>query len=397
MRKTLTVKGIESLPPADAGKRYDILDAIVPGFGVRVMSTGRKSYFLVARFPGQKNPTRRTIAPVGRLELSAAREMARTWLTELSAGIDPGKRNRSEEPDSAQSASRTFEAVSFEFVEKHVERQGLRSANEIRRILKKELLPRWKDRAFESVRRSDVTALLDEIDVRAPVQADRILAVISKMCNWYAARSDDYVSPIVRGMRRSDAKSRKRVRILDNDEIKIFWQVANGQGVYGAFVQFALLTGQRKAKVVSLRWSDIDDDGVWRIPSEEREKANAEILKLPNLALSVIERVRPATANGFVFSENGTAPINGFSKYKARFDCEMGKRAEYVIPQWVVHDLRRTAKSLMAKCKVPRDISERVLGHAIPGVEGVYDQYDYFDEKADALDRLNQMIADIIY
>lgn len=51
----------------------------------------------------------------------------------------------------------------------------------------------------------------------------------------------------------------------------------------------------------------------------------------------------------------------------------------------------------MAKCKVPRDISERVLGHAIPGVEGVYDQYDYFDEKADALDRLNQMIADIIY
>lgn len=75
--KTLTVKGIEGLPRANAGKRYDVLDALVPGFGVRVMSTGRKSYFLIARFPGQKNPTRRTIASVGKLELSAARETAR--------------------------------------------------------------------------------------------------------------------------------------------------------------------------------------------------------------------------------------------------------------------------------------------------------------------------------
>lgn len=262
--------------------------------------------------------------------------------------------------------------------------------------MNKELLPHWKDREFESIRRSDVSALLDEIEARAPVQADRVLAVISKMCNWYAARSDDYVSPIVRGMRRSDPKSRKRVRILDLDEIRILWEVAEGQGVYGTFVQFALLTGQRRAKVSALRWSDIDPDGIWRIPNEDREKANAQKLHLPNLALSVIERIRSVSSGEFVFSENGIAPINGFSKYKGRLDREMEQLAGRPIPPWVVHDLRRTAKSLMAKCKVPRDISERVLGHAIPGVEGVYDQYDYFDEKADALERLSQMVASIV-
>jgi hypothetical protein len=88
MRKTLTVKAIESLPAAEGGKRYDVLDAVVPGFGVRVMPTGRKSYFLLARFPGQKNPTRRTIAPVGRIELAQARETARGWLSELVRGVD---------------------------------------------------------------------------------------------------------------------------------------------------------------------------------------------------------------------------------------------------------------------------------------------------------------------
>lgn len=228
------------------------------------------------------------------------------------------------------------------------------------------------------------------------MQADRTLAVISKICNWYAARSDEYVSPIVRGMRRSDAKSRKRVRILDAAEIKIFWKAASGQGVFGAFVQFALLTGQRRAKVSELRWADIDADGVWHIVSEDGEKANAKTLKLPAFALSVLENLKHLSTGEFVFSENGTAPINGFSKSIARLDRAMEELAGRPIPHWVVHDLRRTAKSLMAKCKVPRDISERVLGHAIPGVEGVYDQYDYFDEKADALERLNAMVIDIV-
>jgi integrase len=396
MRKTLTVKAIESLPAAAGGKRYDVLDAVVPGFGVRVMPTGRKSYFLLARFPGQKNPTRRTIAPVGRIELSQARETARGWLSELVAGVDPAKRAAERALDIAQAASKSFEVISGEFLEKHVRRQGLRSAKETERIINRELLPHWKERAFEDIRRSDVSALLDQIQERAPVQADRTLAVISKMCNWYAARSDEYVSPIVRGMRRSDAKSRKRVRILDAAEIKIFWKAASGQGVFGAFGQFALLTGQRRAKVSTLRWSDVSVDGVWHIASEDGEKANAKTLKLPAFALSVLDDLKHESTGGFVFSENGAAPINGFSKSKARLDRAMEELAGKPLPHWVVHDLRRTAKSLMAKSKVPRDISERVLGHAIPGVEGVYDQYDYFDEKADALERLSAVVADII-
>jgi integrase len=396
MRKTLTVKAIESLPSAEGGKRYDVLDAVVPGFGVRVMPTGRKSYFLLARFPGQKNPTRRTIAPVGRIELAQARETARGWLSELVAGVDPAMRAAEKALTVAQAASKTFGAVSSEFLEKHVHRQGLRSAKETERIISRELLPHWKERAFEDIRRSDVSALLDQIQERAPVQADRTLAVISKMCNWYAARSDEYVSPIVRGMRRSDAKSRKRIRILDASEIKIFWQASKGQGVFGVFARFALLTGQRRAKVGELKWADIGADGVWHIPSEDGEKANAKTLKLPAFALSVLDELKQSATGQFVFSESGVAPINGFSKSKARLDRAMEELAGRPIPQWVVHDLRRTAKSLMARAKVPRDISERVLGHAIPGVEGVYDQYDYFDEKADALERLSILVAEVV-
>ena len=66
------------------------------------------------------------------------------------------------------------------------------------------------------------------------------------------------------------------------------------------------------------------------------------------------------------------------------------------LPPWRIHDLRRTARSLMARADVRPDIAERVLGHAIPGVEGVYDRHQYSEQKADALKRLAALIETII-
>ena len=63
---------------------------------------------------------------------------------------------------------------------------------------------------------------------------------------------------------------------------------------------------------------------------------------------------------------------------------------------WTFHDLRRTAKSLMARAGVLPHTSERVLGHAIGGVEGVYDRHSYLDEKADALKALASLISTIL-
>ena len=66
------------------------------------------------------------------------------------------------------------------------------------------------------------------------------------------------------------------------------------------------------------------------------------------------------------------------------------------IPHWTLHDLRRTAKTLMVRAGVRPDISERVLGHAIVGVEGTYDRHSYADEKRDALEKLAAMIERIL-
>ena len=132
-----------------------------------------------------------------------------------------------------------------------------------------------------------------------------------------------------------------------------------------------------------MQWDDIND-GVWTIRTAEREKGTGGKLKLPQPALDILDRLPRIAGNPHVFAGScGAKALNDFSKCKALLDARLPD-----MPAWVLHDLRRTARSLMARARVPDNIAERVLGHAIKGVEGTYNRHDYFDQKGDALNRL---------
>jgi Arm DNA-binding domain len=79
-KRTLNDRGLKALKPAPEGETYDVADAVVPGFRVRVSETGRKTFVLLTRFPGSRNPTRRSLGIYGALTLEQARIRARDWL-----------------------------------------------------------------------------------------------------------------------------------------------------------------------------------------------------------------------------------------------------------------------------------------------------------------------------
>ena len=313
------------------------------------------------------------------MTVEQAREKAREAISAIKAGQD-------------HSSPQSFEAVSEQWLKRHVDAKGLRSADETRRYLNKYILPAWGGRDFTTIRRGDVAALLDKIeDTAGPVAADNALKRISTICVWYQSRHDDYVSPVVKGMRRSSTKERARNRILSDEELRAVWKAASENGTFGAFVRVLLLTGQRREKVASMKWADVSGDGVWTIPSEDREKGHAVELVLPEAALAII-RERPSFAgNPYVFAGRGGSHISGYSKAKAALDAKVKN-----VAPWRLHDLRRTARSLMAKAGVRPDIAERVLGHAIQGVGGVYDRHDYVAQKAEALKRLAHLLQNIL-
>ena len=380
-RKTLTDHMVAKLKPGE--KRITMPDPELRGHYIRITPTGAKSYVAVARDPGGRQIWA-TIGSADVLAIDEAREKAREVIKRVKAG-QPAFEPPPVQPDS-------FKAVADNWLQRHVRAKGLRSEYEIARILQKHVYPAFGDREFESIRRSDVARLLDLVeDGSGPRQADCVLATLSSVMHWQAARADDYVPPLVRGMRRDDPQAKKRARILSDDELRAVWTAA--EGTFGAFVKLAILTAQRRQKLAAMRWQDVTIDGAWDIPSEAREKGNGGALVLPEIALDII-RARPRVNAYVLGARNG--PFTSFARGKRALDAKMTESLGEALPPWTIHDLRRTSRSLMSRAGVPRDVAEKVMGHVLPGVEGTYDRHEYREEKATALAKLAGLIGMIL-
>ena len=381
-RRRLTDQGVSNLKPRAA--RYAMPDPELVGHYVMVQPTGVKTFKAVARDPFGKQVWA-TLGRADHVKIEAARELAREAIRRIRAGkvaVEPP----APAPDS-------FATVSANWFKRHVEAKALRTRDEIERCLRVYVLPHWGARPFAEIKRRDLAQLLDHVeDHHGARMADAVLATVSSLMRWQAARSDDYVVPVAPGMRRTSTKERARKRILDDAEIKIVWKAAEANGQLGAIIRLLVLTGQRLSKVVQMRWSDIAVDGTWTIATAPREKGNAGVLVLPEQAAAIIRQQPRIEGNPFVFAGRGMTHIGGFTKLKARFDATLPPE----MPPWVMHDCRRTARSLLSRAGVRPDISERVLGHVQDGVEGVYDRHSYTVEKADALRRLAALIEGIV-
>jgi len=303
----------------------------------------------------------------------------------------------------AKASVGSFKEVAENWIKRYVDLHRLLSKSEIQRILEKHLYPEWGDRPFLEIRRGEVNRLLDEvIDAdnyrkgqqrknQGRSQADAVLAVIRAIMTWHQSRDENYTSPIVKGMRRH--KSKPRERILSDDEIRALWTALDDSRTFGPLVKLCLLTAQRSRKVASMRWQDLKDV-VWFMPQQDREKGTARALKLSPLALEIIQSQPRLKDNPYVFASWPLKHFNSWSQQKSALDGELKKVMPDMRP-WTIHDLRRTARSLMSRAGVRPDIAERVLGHAIAGIEGVYDRHDYLEQKADAMARLGGLIKTI--
>lgn len=390
-KKPLTDRGIQALKPAPKGKRKLVWDALVPGFAVRVTDRGQRSFVLVTRYPGSSNPTPRAIGSVGAIALEDARARAREWLKLISSGIDPAQAQAERQRD-------TLRAICTEYLDR--DGAKLRSSEWRRAVLERLVYPTLGSRPITEVRRSDIVRLLDKIeDERGAAMADRTLAVIGRIMNWHAARSDDFRSPIVRGMARAPSVARDRV--VSDDELRAIWWATAGDGgygprvptqrklspVFGALVRFLLLTTARRSEAAEMRWSEVVGDE-WTLPAV-RNKTGLELVRpLSGAARAVLAGL--PRGGDFVFSRSGKGSLGGITGLKSELDSASGTSG------WTLHDLRRTARSLMSRAGVPSDHSERCLGHVIGGVRGVYDRHEYLEEKRIAFEKLATVVAGIV-
>jgi integrase len=280
----------------------------------------------------------------------------------------------------------------------------LRSADTIERTFERLVRPQLGAKSIYEVQRRDIVEMLDSVeDDCGPVMADRTLAYLRKAFNWWATRDDQFNPPIVKGMARTKPKERARKRVLDDQEIRDLWSALDELGdeapaCFASFVRSLLLTAQRRDNVATMRREEITELG-WVIPGNKFKTGEDHLVPLTE---AVMELIGSKRRSAFLFSsDGGKRSFSGYSKAKRALDQKIAaiRRRERrpAMPHWVYHDLRRTARSLMSRAGVPSDHAERVLGHAIAGVRGVYDRYAYVEEKKEALQMLAALVQRILH
>lgn len=412
MTEKLTKRAVDAIVPGKAVRfAWDGGDGGVKGFGLKTMPTGRKTFLLVYRFPrGRTGRVRRyTIGTYGDdLTVDQARKRALELRAEIARNVDPMATLQMERRAAEalkKAPKRSVEAICNEFVARYAKPRN-RSWRETERILKRHVVTAWGKRQITEITRSDVNELLDEIEDKsgAPM-ATAVLAQVRKMFNWHATRDEKFNSPIVKGMARTSPKKQQRRRFLTDDEIRVVWRALDQcPSPYRQLVRFLLLTAQRRSEVAEMRHDELTGD-LWTIPPERYKTDRTLLVPLSPFAREQIEdNGELADLGDFVFTTTGDKPFSGFSKAKAALDAAVdriltersGKSKVAPMKHWVLHDLRRTAKTLMQRADVRPDISERVLGHTIGGVEGTYDQHEYLVEKRDALNALASEVMRIL-
>jgi integrase len=372
-KQVLTDRMLAGLKPAEQGQRRDYMDAVVPGFGVRVTDkadekgrAANRTFILLARFPGSNNPTRRSLGGYPLLSLESARNKAREWLELVQKGIDPAEaeaRQRAERYQAIEAAaeeekrkeaaakiraSLTFGVAIEEYFTRHL--KGQRTAHQTERDIRRELLPLWKERPIDEITRADVVAVIEAISDRpAPYMARQIFSHIRTFFNWAINRGAypglnaspcDRLSP---SKLVGAAKARKRV--LTDEELFAYWRAAGRLGYpFGPLFRLLALTGGRRDEIADMQgaelhpqiarllrsrkdgeaidWRQVDDAiKLLTVPPERFKGETPHLIPLTRGALQIMETLPIFSGGDYLLSSTfGERPISGFSKAKARLD-----------------------------------------------------------------------------
>jgi integrase len=372
-KRTLNDRLVRSLKPANAGKRNAIMDTIVPGFGVRVTDTGQRTYILRCRFPGSRHANRRAIGDCGAISLGQARDKAREWLELVRKGIDPQIAEERQRQAELRQRRNTFAAVAEDFIADKL--PGERKGRECERDIRRELLPLWAKRPIAEITAQEVRAIIKAAKDRgAPYQAHNILVLARRLFSW-AIDQHAYgleTSPCDRLKPKAIiGKKVFRTRVLDDDELRVFWRATRRLGYpYGPLFRTLALTGQRKSEVAEARWSEFDlTKKVWVTPAERMKTDVDHVVPLSDDVLDILKLLPRFKKGDHLFSTTfGKKPVNGFSKAKERLDRRM-------LRSW------RAIARLRGEGRRTAQIKPWVIAHTKPGLHKVYDQHAYESEK----------------
>jgi integrase len=359
------------------------------GFGVDVLPSGTRSFFLHYRRDGR--PYWHTLGKWagspkgGQLSVAAAIRVARERaeeLAKLSADPRPPRTRRQQDGVASGGVEGVAQIIDRYIDRARKDRKDFRTLRQVEGTLNRFVKPLLGNLPAYALRRKDVADMLDRVaDDATPLMADQTFNHFQAAWRWASDRDERLPWPFVRGMRRTNPADHVRTRVLSDGELVAIWKATADGHPFSRYVRFLLLSAARRTEAM-LPWDELDvSKGIWTLPAI-RNKAKFTLARpLSKSALSQL--VRNGETHAFFFT-NGVV---------TRQHRALLKRSGTT--GWRLHDLRRTARTLLSRAGVLTEVAERALGHKAPVIERTYNRHGYGDELRQAYESLAHLIQQI--
>ena len=378
----LTKRAIDGFKYKEDGARRDARwDEQIPGLGVRIYPSGKKVFILSYRTSGRKRLL--TLGAYGVLTLDQARDKAKRFLGRIVDGIDPLLVRKKER------AGQTMSALTEAYIERYAKPHKKTWRTDQSRI-NKYILPTFGNLLVKSVTRTEVAKWHHKIGKSTPYEANRNLALFSKMFNCakeWGFVEETGINPAV-GI--ENFKEQKRDRWLTPKELPRLTKAIDAvENIYArACLWLYLFTGCRKTELLRSKWQDVDlDRQELRLP--ETKAGRTHYIPLSSPAVAILQNLPRIDGNPFVFpgARRGRSLVNIDKIWRK-------VRKEAKVEDVRLHDMRRTVGSWLAQGGISLHLIGRVLNHSNGSTTQIYARFAQ-DHVKEALEDHGQKILGV--
>lgn len=390
-----TDRVIKSIKPKE--KRFEVFEDGLKGFGLRVGTTGKKTWIVLYR-QGDLKLRRLTLGEYPAMSLAQAHVAHSKALALIEQNIDP--RDLEKAAAEVERRAPTVRILIDEFIERGLQAKGNRTWREYQRNLEKDVSPVWGKRKVKDIKKRDVVLLLEKVAERgARNQCNQLFKIIRRMFNFAIERDLLEYSPCT-GVKLPFPEVRND-RFLNDEEIRALWAALERDDApisepMTRALKLVLVTMQRPGEVIGAHSSEFDGEW-WTIPAERSKNKKEHRVYLTPLARSLFQAegakgfLFPNPRCGFSLKEPFPMETNALSKAARRLLAPVKLKNEtkpqvLTIDKFTPHDLRRTGATHLAELGFSDEIIVAVLNHTRPGVTSIYNRYRYDKEKRQALE-----------
>ncbi len=358
--------------------------------------------YWMLRYTANKKRKEMTLGKLADLSLADARLEAALKMKQQREGLDPLLAKKRQQQAQIKTVDDLFEDWHLGNIKR------LKHPNIPERVYRKDIAPHIGDAKAESITARDIREILRSIvNSGRPAIANDALLYCKQLFN-HGIKLDVLGANPASAFSVSDAGGveKSKDRALSLDELAFFFKIARENSHSFSrdnYLACALLVtlGMRKTELTEAPWSEFDlTEKIWRLPAERSKSGVGIDIPLPEIVIEWLKELQVrACGAAYVFPSRRTSkrPYMGADTLNRAITKLFGHEAGKIkqppnlmsdMEHFTVHDLRRTCRSLLAAQGTLGHVAERCLNHKLKGVEGIYNRYDYFDERKEALSKL---------